>query len=259
MVAISVILSAVVGAFVLEIGDQQEMAPQTSFGGNERTVLLDSDYVSDFGGMNTTQATIDHVGGETLPVSQTEIVVNGHADAWGVVPHHNALSKAEGAIPRSVDFGPQPDWRGTIGSNERVEFGSGETWNVVAYDVQKQVDLDGDGFAEQTQKVLYEPGTHDVKPRAGKAGHDYVLYWTFDTAKHGKAGREYQCSCTVLYFTVDDGSGAKWSPAYYGWGPQLEDEDQVDVVWSAQSGGKIQTLYSYSVNLEDTDDTYDHP
>jgi hypothetical protein len=143
-----------------------------------------------------------------------------------------------------------------MGSNEPVEIGSGETWNVVAYDVQKEVDPDGDGTDEQTEKVLYEPGKYDVTPRPAKAGHDYLLYWSFDTEEDGDPDTEYQCSCSVLYF-VADSVRTSFSPAYYGWGPQLSDEDTVDVVWHAKSGGKSQTLSSYTVNHEASGDSYD--
>jgi flagellin-like protein len=65
MVAITVILAAVIGTFVLGLGDSVESAPQASFS---------FDY--DDSGTNS-EVTIRHRGGDTIDVSDIEIRVDG--------------------------------------------------------------------------------------------------------------------------------------------------------------------------------------
>jgi FlaG/FlaF family flagellin (archaellin) len=262
MVAISVILAAVIGAFVLEIGDRQETAPSTSFSSGEREVFLDSNPdpatgFSGFSGVNTTQVVLQHTGGENLAVSGTELRVEGHRDAWGVVPNYGALATTDGAIDDSVDFAPQPDFRRSAGTNDPVTIAAGDSMNVVAFDVQKQIgDVDGDGKTE-SDKVLYRRGTYDIDSNpAIKTGQDYRLIHTFEPDPTTK---DYQCSgCTVLYFVADEVTPptGSWTPAYYGWGPQLETDHQVDIVWQSQSGGKSQTLQSYTVQKRESGDAF---
>lgn len=118
MVAISVILAAVVGAFVLEVGDQQETAPNASFDSGERIVTVGSiptcsqntnPYSDKCDGPltgNTSQVYVTHMGGETLPISAIELSVNGHKDAWGIHPHYDDLAIKDGSIDHSTDAAP---------------------------------------------------------------------------------------------------------------------------------------------------------
>ena len=64
MVAITVILAAVIGTFVLGLGDQVESAPQASF---------NFDYDSSDGG----EVEIRHRGGDTIDTSNVDVRVNG--------------------------------------------------------------------------------------------------------------------------------------------------------------------------------------
>jgi len=69
MVAITVILAAVIGTFVLGLGDSVESAPQAS---------INFDYVSDNGGSaNAGEVTIRHRGGDTLETDNIEVRING--------------------------------------------------------------------------------------------------------------------------------------------------------------------------------------
>lgn len=61
MVAITVILAAVIGTFVLGLGDSVESAPQASFGFQE----------------SGSDVTITHRGGETIQGSDLEVRVDG--------------------------------------------------------------------------------------------------------------------------------------------------------------------------------------
>jgi flagellin-like protein len=71
MVAITVILAAVIGTFVLGLGDNIDSAPQAS---------VDFE-AGDIGGTNVTNVT--HRGGDNIPVSDLEIRVDGEEVASG--------------------------------------------------------------------------------------------------------------------------------------------------------------------------------
>jgi flagellin-like protein len=91
MVAITVILAAVIGAFVLEIGDQQETSPNTSFSTEERNMYY---FVSAGGGghrWNTTLVSFTHGGGETIQVDQIDFTAKGNDSVWGPQPQEHAL------------------------------------------------------------------------------------------------------------------------------------------------------------------------
>ena len=76
MVAITVILAAVIGTFVLGLGDQvQTTAPTTSFDSGQSTVNIDDE---DF-----TAVTIAHDGGDRLDADNIDVTVDGET-AWGV-------------------------------------------------------------------------------------------------------------------------------------------------------------------------------
>jgi hypothetical protein len=213
MVAITVILAAVIGAFVLEIGDQQETAPSTSFD----TEQLDNKYFSIWSGAcsnprdaNLTQVYIDHAGGDVLDITQSDIKVEGNGSVWGF--------EREDPDDGSPDWAkPQPDVRRTLGTNEPQEFSSGQRWNVIAYN----------NMAPSDEYVVDNPG-HDKWP-------------------------EYRLSYTPDCGSDDDDPAVKvtWNDPNTGWtGRQaniLRPDDSVNVVWTASSGGKTQTLFKYSV------------
>lgn len=64
MVAITVILAAVIGTFVLGLGDSVESAPQASFN-------------FDYDDTGTEEVTIRHRGGDNIDASKLEVRVNG--------------------------------------------------------------------------------------------------------------------------------------------------------------------------------------
>ncbi len=76
MVAITVILAAVIGTFVLGLGDQvQSTTPQASFGFDQSTTEIDS---GDF-----TSLTVTHETGDTIDASDLSVTVDGKT-AYGV-------------------------------------------------------------------------------------------------------------------------------------------------------------------------------
>jgi hypothetical protein len=253
MVAITVILAAVIGAFVLEIGDQQETAPNASFDTDERVVTIASAR-SDPMEINTSQVIFTHAGGETLPIDRLELSIEGYRDVWGVTPTANALEKTDGPVSDSVDVAPQPDWRRGAGTNQPAELASGESWNAIAFNVHKTSN-------GESQKSLYEPGRFDADPPAAETNHDYIFQSSFYTTEWANQGYgPYQCDCVVLYFWADSeiDPSTKSYGDHYGWGQQLVQGQTADIVWEAESGGKTQTLTSYTFqHIPTKDRAYD--
>jgi flagellin-like protein len=204
MVAITVILAAVIGAFVLEIGDQQETAPNTSFDSEQKVTFFD-DYVggSLMGNINTTEVFISHAGGSTLEVTQIDVKVEGNASVWGV--KQNTIGTPNGGADPAE---PVPDIVPTFGTNEPVEFTSGEEWNMHGYNNQS---LSPDNMDE-----AYNTKTSPFK-----------------TKYRDPPGPS---------LTWNTPSG--WKTQHLD---PLETGDSVRVVWTASSGGKTQTLFKYSV------------
>jgi len=202
MVAITVILAAVIGAFVLEIGNQQETAPSTSFDSNER-VLWGDGYVDLSRGINrnynVTEVEISHAGGDTIDVTQFDATVEGNDSVWGI-----EQMDAFGCCKRD-SAAPAPDIRPTLGSNAKVEFSSGQTMSIVV----------SEGIADENVKNW-------------KYGFQVLGY--------------YAAPCDRQYFRLRNDQNADKPRALL-----LQQDDNVNVVWTAESGGKTQTLFKYTV------------
>ncbi len=70
MVAITVILAAVIGTFVLGLGDSvQQQSPTANFAGDQGTETVDNDPV--------TSLTITHEGGDSVAQENLDVTVNG--------------------------------------------------------------------------------------------------------------------------------------------------------------------------------------
>jgi flagellin-like protein len=197
MVAITVILAAVIGAFVISIGDRQETAPNTSFS-SEQSVQY---YTDGNANSNLTRVRIVHAGGTTLDVDQNDVKVEGNASWWGVA------RRIDGDMDEAV---PQPNLITTLGTNDPVEFTSGEAWSVLA---------GNDGAAPSDENV---EGTVD---------------YSF----------EYASNTEGVYLDTDGTNDDASDTGDTGPLATLENGDDVNVVWRASSGGKSQVLFEYSV------------
>jgi flagellin-like protein len=200
MVAITVILAAVIGAFVLEIGDQQETAPNSSYDSEQQRIFY-TDNANDKSNLTTVEIT--HAGGSTNDISQTNIKSSGNGSQWGF-----KSSDSNGAVP-------QPDLTAALGTNEKVEFSSGQSWSIVGGNNQS---VPSDANLDQT--VTYE---FDVLP-----GYEGAM------------------------LLKSDGDCCDESESDGDWGngdgiDTLDNGDNVNVVWTASSGGKTQTLFKYQV------------
>jgi flagellin-like protein len=215
MVAITVILAAVIGAFVLEIGDQQETAPNTSFSSDEQVVYIQGK--NNFQA-NITTVDITHAGGNTIDITQASLKVNGANTVIGFDDEDLADINYD-----TVRL--QPDISQSAGSNDVVEFSSGQTWNVAAYGHD-----DGDPTAYEVLSDLpngYPPVVH-----------------TGPISKNNEPCLNVQDgNGQNAYKMLSKSSG----PQCKHWRPRILGDDTVSVVWTAESGGKTQTLFKYDV------------
>jgi FlaG/FlaF family flagellin (archaellin) len=192
MVAITVILAAVIGAFVLEIGDQQETAPSTSFDSGQQLEYYESNWANG----NLTTVEISHAGGNTIDISQVVVKINGNSSVWGAEHTAGSVDKAH----------PVPDIRETLGTNEGAEFSSGETWRMIAYN----------GLS-----------------------HEYVR--NSDCYQFHYTGSE-----SPYFHNPGNCIRSGYSNGHI-WFDAIAQGDKVNVVWTASSGGKTQTLFKYTV------------
>jgi flagellin-like protein len=221
MVAITVILAAVIGAFVLEIGDQQETAPNTSFDSEERVVF--SDAGSD--NVNVSQVQISHAGGDVLDVTQTRISVGGSGGAWGFADETDPGNAGRlGA--------PQPDVRTSLGTNEQVAFSSGQTWNVVASSEREPSE-----YVKNTNYYLRTLPFEGSGTCCGGITVGVGRFWLDGDLQTDDSGNDIWPSPSLKE------SGASRDGRAL---PILEQGDTVRVVWEASSGGKTQTLFQYT-------------
>jgi FlaG/FlaF family flagellin (archaellin) len=230
MVAITVILAAVIGAFVLEIGDQQETAPNTSFDSDERVVTVTSDdsgsYSSPTGPgptFNITQVSATHAGGTVIDISQANVKVEGHATTIGYANDDLADDEIDPAIL-------QPNTMETLGTNEKVEFSSGETWAIVSH-----ADRDPADVAKDMEDASPVNGYHTTMHGNQYAGDPSQLCLNFQRADNGDNINAWKPGNSA------PGCSNEARPAL------LEDGQQVTIVWTASSGGKTQTLFKYAV------------
>jgi flagellin-like protein len=203
MVAITVILAAVIGAFVLEIGDQQETAPNTSFDSEQETRFYQGCCPST---MNLTTVYVSHAGGSVLDISNIELKIDGNASVYGVEETTSAGTN---------DFAePVPDVRETWGTNEPVEFSSGEEWNMIGYGIPN-----AENFPEYSA-------------------------WTFKYGNCNSCSPLADTNGPQLQIWEDSVGGANRRDFYQR---EINTGDPVRVVWTASSGGKTQTLFKYDV------------
>jgi flagellin-like protein len=213
MVAITVILAAVIGAFVLEIGDQQETAPSTSFDTEQTTNF----YQDDSDKINLTEVEITHAGGETLDISNNQIKVAGNESWWGV-------EEVDGGSNGNKDIAAmQPDITRAAGSNDQVELTSGQSWAIVA-------------------------GNNNGAP--SRENVDTTIAYNFDYSDADNNGDGHKDVILEEDGDSEDDNPSTGNTAIgsnSGLLSVLQQGDNVNVVWTASSGGKTQTLQRYTV------------
>jgi flagellin-like protein len=213
MVAITVILAAVIGAFVLEIGDQQETAPSTSFDSSQQVELYCHTCKNDayWSMANLTTVRFSHAGGDDVGISQMQVKLEGNRSVYG------SKSDTSSWNPFYPDHFPTPDFRETLGTNEIKEFEAGETWLI----------------------------------HSGSGGNHYNGLSHKNYRR--MAENDDKGTCPAMHFEADDPEAANFNgDSCDGWSggkalEPLEQGDQLNIVWEASSGGKTQTLFKYTV------------
>jgi len=112
MVAITVILAAVIGTFVLGLGENVESAPQASF---------------DFNNINSTATEIEHRGGDTIDGNEIEIRVNGTAPDNPII--NGSFSAGQSVTIQEGDYTDENP--GDPGAEIRIVT-TGERNNIIA-------------------------------------------------------------------------------------------------------------------------------
>jgi flagellin-like protein len=132
MVAITVILAAVIGAFVLEIGDQQETAPNTSFDTEQADYQLQN---RNSPIVNLTQVEITHSGGAVLDRDSVTLKVDGNSSTYDFQQQLVGFQSETGTVPALQVFrGDGDKWSGkTENYPYTEEFTSGQTARIRGY------------------------------------------------------------------------------------------------------------------------------
>jgi hypothetical protein len=212
MVAITVILAAVIGAFVLEIGDQQETAPSTSFDSKQTTEYFSQNQGTQWKSSNNlTRVYISHAGGDTVSLSNIYASVQGNNSVWGV---------EENIKDNTASGATDPDWLVTdkaeavpnlfltYGTNEKVELQSGQTMTMIGYDGPNR------DYWKDIENARTNPG--GIRMTYKESPERPALTWKESSWK------EHELT-------------------------PLETGDKVRIVWKADSGGKTQTMFKYTV------------
>ena len=112
MVDITVILAAVIGTFVLGLGENVESAPQASF---------------DFNNINSTATEIEHRGGDTIDGNDIEIRVNGTPPDSSIIS--GTFSAGQSVTIEDTDYTDENP--GGSGAEIRIVT-TGERNNIIA-------------------------------------------------------------------------------------------------------------------------------
>jgi hypothetical protein len=238
MVAITVILAAVIGAFVLEIGDQQETAPNTSFDTNEEREFWTSGYDSSsglgcsrgngHGCWNVSPVQFSHAGGDTINYRNARLAVNGNKSVYTLLDETAGPTEYAHVVP-------QPDVREYFGTNKRVEMDSGETWEAGMF-CGEVCKTEGDSWGSGNpdnyvgDKTVAQPPPHDQVPF-----NEVTHFRTYENREPSAGGKN---AWDVL---------ARYSYSKFALMDPLREGDEVQMVWMASSGGKTQTLTKYTV------------
>jgi flagellin-like protein len=225
MVAITVILAAVIGAFVLEIGDQQETAPSTSFE-TEEAITYYSTRPAPYSdpqkyALNITDVEFKHAGGDVIDLSQTEIKVNGDPEVWGPTVRPPGLETESNGF---MKVQPAPDVCDYAGAKSE-EWTSGEGITI--------------GWHEKPS------GPNVESPDEPWSKNHDCSNTPFGGLLYQLESGNYNQGTYRIY--MQDAAGNWIAENGVEGGDFLRAGDKVTVTWEASSGGKTQTLQKYTV------------
>jgi flagellin-like protein len=208
MVAITVILAAVIGAFVLEIGDQQETAPNASFTTEEFTRTHGPNNKGNR--MNHTWTQLTHSGGDTINMKNLNYSIEGSLKTVGTAPNEQAGVLSTSSVPTYPDVTSEPRYtylRESLGSDQPVEFTSGKS------DVLLGTAPDGANFYNDNN-----------------AGDTYIKCFASPNRKNTVEVTNIKCYSS---------GGSNMDVT------KIQQGDTLNVIWEAGSGGKTQILFEH--------------
>jgi flagellin-like protein len=218
MVAITVILAAVIGTFVLEIGDQQETAPTASFSSDQEVRY----YEDPTGDTNLTTFLVTHTGGDTLDITHLNIKVDGNSSVWGPTGHTG---------PYNSDlYRPQPDHFEAATTNVPVTIESGDQWTINAYMGWPDERIEDQDIKGPYRGYYFEDDPSN--PPLTACGSDGQR-GAFENPSVN-LGADFIASAAA-YDTCTDRLGAG---------------EELRAVWRSASGGKTQTLTKHRVEAD---------
>ncbi len=145
MVAITVILAAVIGTFVLGLGDGLQQTPQSQLNLDDAS---GSSPVAD--GESESVLNIDHNGGDEIPAEDIEIRVRDPVtDSWTTMWDGSSTTNAtlySGDQESELGFGDDPS---------SLTVGSSETISITNADDSTTADADFDG--EYDVQIIHVP------------------------------------------------------------------------------------------------------
>jgi flagellin-like protein len=170
MVAITVILAAVIGTFVLGLGDQvQTTSPQASIEASQNTVTYEDSGGATYGAKTVT---LSHSGGDSITKSQVEVTVNGN-------PAFGLATTGTGSDPNVKQlFSGSGDI--SAGSSARVAFFDSNTGGGNDYTSTSSIGVSaGSGFAPSDADKL-------------ESGDTVRVQWTSDSGETSAVLKSYE-------------------------------------------------------------------
>jgi len=147
MVAITVILAAVIGTFVLGLGDQvQNTTPSASFGFDQASVSGDDGTDASNPDIEITTVTVSHESGNTLSESNIRVTANGH-------PTYDIDADTDDA----ADTAASESW----GSDS--EISAGDSYRVALYDSSS----DGTALSDGEELTYSDEGSDPTIDASG--------------------------------------------------------------------------------------------
>jgi len=177
MVAITVILAAVIGTFVLGLGDQvQQDTPRASFGFDTGTTEVG---VNVIGGTTDTvtvdSVTITHESGDTIDSNNLRITVDGKTAYTVVNPDGGVPEEVGGTYSGDVSAGSSTtivaaaDSSGITTGTSDYAIDSGDTTLDIDEDASGSTDISGVALSSgDTVRVIYDNPDSDTSSTLGK-------------------------------------------------------------------------------------------
>jgi flagellin-like protein len=236
MVAITVILAAVIGAFVLDIGNQSDTAPSSSFNAEQQTRLIQgASWASPRPTQNATFVDITLQSGDFISYDQVDVKVNGEAPAWEYGSEQD-YTHSESWYPF---INPTPNWFAARGTNAEPEWRSGQTFDVLGYGARGG---SGCAISGSAGSPWNDQGFELTRETYDQVGKIKSAKWRkVEDPSDQPSWVGSPSDCYKINLDIRGGGTVDLQASV------LESSDEMQVVWSAQSGGKTQTLFQYTV------------